>query len=35
MSELPKTGTHRVMKKELKARGVTGATIHLDKLLSN
>ena len=28
--ELPKTGTHRVIKQELKARGVTGSTIRLE-----
>jgi carnitine-CoA ligase len=28
--ELPKTGTHRVIKQELKARGVTASTIRLD-----
>jgi carnitine-CoA ligase len=29
VTELPKTGTHRVIKHELKARGVTAATIRL------
>ncbi|HEX4449060.1 MAG TPA: hypothetical protein VH044_20105, partial [Polyangiaceae bacterium] len=27
--ELPKTGTHRVIKQELKARGVTATTLRL------
>jgi crotonobetaine/carnitine-CoA ligase len=30
VGELPKTGTHRVIKQELKARGVTGSTIRLE-----
>jgi crotonobetaine/carnitine-CoA ligase len=32
VSELPKTGTHRVIKGELKKRGATAATIRLDDL---
>ena len=30
VGELPKTGTHRVIKQELKARGVTGSTLRLE-----
>jgi crotonobetaine/carnitine-CoA ligase len=35
LAELPKTGTHRVVKGELKRRGVTATTIRLDKLNAN
>jgi crotonobetaine/carnitine-CoA ligase len=30
VTELPKTGTHRVIKADLKQRGVTSGTIRLD-----
>ena len=30
IGELPKTGTHRVIKQELKARGVTDTTLRLE-----
>lgn len=30
VGELPKTGTHRVIKQELKARGVTASTLRLE-----
>ncbi len=33
--EIPKTGTHRVIKTELKERGVTDTTIKLEGLLTN
>ncbi|MDD9937149.1 MAG: hypothetical protein OXT09_26295, partial [Myxococcales bacterium] len=33
--EIPKTGTHRVIKTELKERGVTDTTIKLEGLLSD
>jgi crotonobetaine/carnitine-CoA ligase len=32
VSEIPKTGTHRVIKSDLKKRGVTARTIKLDAL---
>jgi carnitine-CoA ligase len=32
VTDLPKTGTHRVIKGELKKRGATAATIRLDDL---
>ena len=32
VSELPKTGTHRVIKSELKKRGVTATTVRLEDL---
>ena len=35
VSELPKTGTHRVIKNDLKKRGVTETTIRLEPLLAN
>jgi crotonobetaine/carnitine-CoA ligase len=35
VSELPKTGTHRVIKNDLKKRGVTETTIRLENLLVN
>lgn len=35
VSELPKTGTHRVIKGDLKKRGVTSAAIKLDDALLN
>jgi crotonobetaine/carnitine-CoA ligase len=31
VGELPKTATHRVIKSELKSRGVTARTVHLDE----
>ncbi|HMJ10693.1 MAG TPA: AMP-binding protein, partial [Polyangiaceae bacterium] len=34
VDELPKTGTHRVIKSELKKRGVTANTIYLERLSS-
>lgn len=34
VDELPKTGTHRVMKNDLKKRGVTDTTIRLDDTLA-
>jgi crotonobetaine/carnitine-CoA ligase len=35
VAELPKTGTHRVVKGELRRRGVTATTIRLDQLDAN
>lgn len=35
VSGLPKTGTHRVVKSDLKARGVTASTLRLDVPLAN
>ena len=35
VDEIPKTGTHRVIKTDLKERGVTDKTIKLEQLASN